>query len=362
MKFLALTMLIFLSQFTNGQTRPRVYTTFENVAVFDDFNYISNRWEQKSTSTESFIISEKIYSIQRIHDSYFSISLARDVPDLGDFELITSIEIPKTKTNKGASGGVVMKAQKTGNGALILEINAKRQYRFKLIKNGAIKTLFGDKNNGWIKSKNLRSKGVNEIRIATEGNEYDIFFNNKFERSLIETSFRKGRLGFYAGPRSTMIARLFIVKINGDLEEVQNPKKEDIEEPVEKDDTYTELVKVFKTKIDKQQAEIEQLTEDLNICKANLSIDTASASKVKVLNKQNKELNAEVDRLENELNTARKRLTYLESMKEDIESQPNGDLILNLTELLSREKEKNKKLSKENEQLRKEIGELRHRN
>jgi len=42
-------------------------------------------------------------------------------------------------------------------------------------------------------------------------------------------------------------------------------------------------------------------------------------------------------------------------MKKDIESDPNGDLILNLTELLSAEKRKNRELRKEIEELKKQL-------
>jgi hypothetical protein len=361
MKYLGLIMLLFLSKFTSGQNSPRVYTTFDNVAVFDDFSYITNRWAQKSSSAERFIISDKKYTVSRVKNTYFSVTLAKDLNSLSDFELITSIEVEKSKENKKASGGVVLKAQKSGNGALVLEINNKRQYRINALRNGVMKPLFGDKNDGWIKSKYLNKTGINEIKIATRGGEYDVYFNNQFERSFIETSFKSGRLGFFANAQSTLIAHVFILKINGSL--ADKPKKEEKEiSESGGDDTYTELVKVFKAKIDKQQAEIERLTYDLNICQANLAIDTTSASKVKVLEEDNKALQTERDRLEEELKQAKKRLTYLESMKEDIESQTNGDLILHLTGLLSKEKDKNKALEQQVEDLKKEIGELRRRN
>ncbi|MCO4819757.1 MAG: hypothetical protein KC517_09045 [Bacteroidetes bacterium] len=363
MKYLSLIILLFLSKFTNGQNSPRVYTTFENVAVFDDFSYVDSRWDQKNSSAERLIISENKYRVERIKESYFTVSLAKDVPDVKDFEIITSIELEKNKANKMASGGLILKAQQSGNGALILEINAKSQYRFRVMKNGVFNSLFADKNDGWIKSANLRKKGVNEIRIATKGNEYDLYINNVFERSLIETAFKSGRVGFYADARSTITAHVFILKINGKLESVKVDKKE--EKPIEndsKDDTYTQLVKVFKDKIDKQQAQIGRLTEDLNVCKANLTLDTSSASTVKVLNKENKQQLDRIATLEQEVEEMQKRLSYLESMKEDIESQTNGDIILHLTKLLSDQKAENNALKKDKLELQKEVSELRRRN
>ena len=148
MKYLSLIILLFLSKFTSGQNSPRVYTTFENVAVFDDFSYVDSRWDQKNSSAERLIISNNSYRVERIKESYFTVSLAKDIPDITDFEIITSIELEKNKANKNASGGVILKAQQSGNGALILEINAKRQYRFRVMKNGVLNSLFADKNDG----------------------------------------------------------------------------------------------------------------------------------------------------------------------------------------------------------------------
>lgn len=363
MKYLGLIWLIFLSQFTNGQNARRVFTTYQNVAVFDDFSYVTDRWDQKKTGSESLIISENVYTIQRIKDSYFTVSLARDIPALSDYEMIASIEVERDKSNKEASGGLIFNAQSSGNGALILEINNKKQFRISVLNNGHKTAMFGDKNGGWQKSKYLNKKGINEIRLVTQGNEYDLYFNDVYERSFIQTSFSSGKVGFFADARSTMLARLFIIKINGQLDETPAKKKEEVSETTSGgDDTYVELVKVFRDKIDKQQAEIAKLTEDLNICKANLSIDTASVSKVKVLKEENIKLKEDLKKLESDVEQAKKRLAYLESMKEDIESQTNGDLIIHLTELLAKEKEKNKKLTAEKQELQKEVGELRRRN
>ena len=209
----------------------------------------------------------------------------------------------------------------------------------------------------------MRKKGINEIRIATKGNEYDLYINNQFERSLIETAFKSGRVGFYADAQSTITAHVFILKINGKLETIKADEKTvEPKETDSKDDTYTQLVKVFKDKIDKQQAQIAQLTEDLNVCKANLTLDTSSANAVKVLRKENKEQLTRIETLQREKQQMEKRLSYLESMKEDIESQTNGDIILHLTKLLSDQKAENDKLKQDKLELQKEISELRRRN
>ena len=83
---------------------------------------------------------------------------------------------------------------------------------------------------------------------------------------------------------------------------------------------------------------------------------------MKVLSKENNSLKTKVEQLEKDLAQQQKRLSYLESMKEDIESQTNGDIILHLTKLLSEQKEENNQLKKEKIELQKEVSELRRRN
>ena len=50
------------------------------------------------------------------------------------------------------------------------------------------------------------------------------------------------------------------------------------------------------------------------------------------------------DSLSRELNKSKKRLSYLESMKEDVEKGSNGDLVLNLTSILAESTKENKSL------------------
>ena len=364
MKYLHLILLLFLSQFTNGQNSPRVVKSFDNVSVFDDFSYITNRWNQKNSATERMIISDGRYRIERLKNTYFTISLAKDVANIEAFDVITSLEVERSKANKDASGGLVLKAQPTGSSALIVEINAKKQYRILMMRGGSFTALFSEKNDGWIKAPSLNKKGYNEIRVVTNGAEYDLYFNSEFVRSFIITSLKTGGIGYYAGAQSAINAKLFIIKTDGTtpLSPVKPQETKPREDEPSKDDTYVELVKVFKAKIDKQQNEIETLTEELSICKANLAIDTTSANKVKQMKTEMEGLKNRVQTMEAKLESTKKRLAYLESMKEDIESQDNGDLILHLTQLLSDKKDENEKLKAEKAELLRQIGELRRRN
>jgi len=349
MKYLSLLLLLILSKFTNGQ---QVFTKFEKVVMFDDFSCISNRWEQKNNSTDQLIISDEMYTVKRLKDTYFVVSLPEQGQEYANFEVVSSIKLEIDPTNKNSSGGLIIKAQKTGDGALILEFNAKKEYRIGVMANGNMQLLFGSSNGGWIKTKHLKKNGFNEVRIITSGNEFDLYFNTKFVRTFIETTFETGRIGFFANAKSGVVADYVLIRANEAKEsETENPE----------DKTMTELATIFKNKIDQQHATIDQLNQDLNICRSSLSLDTSVISQNKTLKKENSDLLFRVNSLETELEKAKERLSYLESMKADIESNSNGDLILNLTQMLSRENAKNEVLKKENEKLRKDIKELQQR-
>jgi len=352
MKYLSLLFLLVLSKFTTGQ---HVFTKFDKVVMYDDFSHVSNRWEQKNSTSESFIISDNQYTIKRLKESYFAITLPKTEDQFANFELVTSIKLESLDDNKSASAGVVIKAQKSGDGALIVEINNNREYRILILENGKMQAIFDDKNHGWQKSKSLRSSDFNELKVITSGNEFDVYFNKKYERTFIETTFEAGRIGFYAGAKSALISDYIIIRADEVAEATSGSMSSS------EDHTYTELALVFKTKIDKQRKEIDILSEELGKCKSSLSIDTSAARENKTLKKDNRELNQKVVELEAAVERSKDRLSYLESMKEDIEKNTNGDLILNLTELLSREKSKNEDLKKENEKLKKDLKEVQQR-
>ncbi|MBI1307930.1 MAG: hypothetical protein GC181_15105 [Bacteroidetes bacterium] len=340
MKYLSLLLLLILSKFTTGQI---VNKRFERTVLHDNFSYVSSRWEQRNTATESFITSDNKYIVKRLKDSYFAISLPNISEEYADFDLVALIEVEQSKENKNASGGIVLKAQKSGDGALILEINNNKEYRLRLMQKGKFITLLSNDNEGWIKSGNLKKKGANQVRIVTFGNEFDLYFNKQHERSFVETTFTAGKFGLFANAQSTLICT--------DINIMANEAYTEINENADK--TYTELAQLFKTKIEKQQKDLDDLFRQLNECRSNLMIDTSAMSSNKTLMDENSRLKSRVNELETDLQKNKERLSYLESMKEDIEQNSNGDLIINLTELLAREKEKNTELQKENERLKK---------
>lgn len=357
MRYLAVLFLWAMSQFVNGQTGPRVITKFDKVVMYEDFSYVTNLWEQKNSGSESFIISDKHYTIERSKNTFFSISLPVEADPVEAFELSTAIKVLPNKQNKRASGGVVLKAQKVNSDALVLEINVRREYRFSLLKGGE-KQYISQGKEGWVKSSNLKTDDFNEIKVLSYGNVFDIYFNGQFETSFIEATLTEGLMGFYADASSTIVADFFILKTKIEKPSilvVESPTPQETKEV--EDPTYKALAQAFTAKFDKQQEEIQSLKQELHECKSALTYDTTSQRQAAEFKVKNAELNQRIQQLENQLKQAEQRMTYLETLKSAVESDVNGDLILQLTQFLSDERDKNAALKKKISDLESRLAE-----
>ena len=78
-----------------------------------------------------------------------------------------------------------------------------------------------------------------------------------------------------------------------------------------------------------------------------LNYDTTLIAKASELEIQNTFLTYQLDSTTQLLQKNTSRLLYLESLKEDIEKGSNGDLVLNLTQILANLKKENAAIKKE---------------
>jgi len=351
MKYFIGLSLLLVSNFTSGQ---KIFRTYEEVIVKEDFTSNVSEWPIKQSGTEMFHILDEAYNLHRVSDQYFSIAFAKEFREFNNFEVSAKVKIVRQRSNKDASGGIVFRAQQSGDDAMILEVNNKRQFRLQLIRNGSLMPFFKNDEDGWMKSPDLAPFKYNTVTIKAEGSTLDLYINGEFQRSFVEPNFKPGAIGFYVDASSHMQVDDLSVAVSSRSNFVkQNSAKE--EKEVVDEDGYEEILLVFRKKISDQQTKIEELEGDLARCQSNFTMDTTLQGKNKKLSKENKEMSRKIIKLEEDLYKAQNRLEYLESMKKDIESDPNGDLILSLTELLAAEKRKNKELRKEIEELKKQL-------
>lgn len=332
-----------MSHFVNAQN---VFSKFTDTLVTDDFRTNKFNFPQKYTAFEISIIENGQYRVKRLSDQGKSISYLKTDKPLYACQVTAEIEIPKGSKN---GGGLVLYGQSTSDGAIFLEVKEKKQYKIYKQSGTQLRLLSGSaKTQGWAKAKSMNSSGKNTITVKMENGYIDIFFNNVFTYTVFDTEFNNGKVGIYAAQNSEIVLTKFIVlkkkdpllgvQLNNNTGQPNNGTSQNNDNA---DPAFQEVILIFKTKIDQQQVTIANLQSELDKCKSVLNYDTNLVSRSQELETQNRILSYKLDSTTKVLRQDKKRLEYLESVKEDIEKGSNGDLVLSLTAILADIKKEN---------------------
>ena len=353
MRYILFALVFSLSFLVNGQN---VLEQFNKLTLDEQFETSSSHFPQKYNAKELFMWSDRAYIVKRIDPMDYSVSYARLDESLKSFHMVMELELMKTKEN---AAGLVVHGQKRGNGGIIIEINSKKKFRIKKLYNGQEKYLSISKKEGWIKSKYIRKKGRNTIEVKSANGYYDLYINGYFVYTVFDLQFVTGECGFYVKGGSEM--RVHSVSIFEQGVNSNNPitdSDEDTTATSDVDPSFQEVILLFKTKIDQQQNEINELQAAVDRCKSQLNYDTTLVSRSSDLETENERLLFLLDSTSTALEAATSRLEYLESFREDVEAGSNGDLVLNLTSILADIKKENASLKEENLGLKNENQEL----
>lgn len=355
MRYLTCVILIIVSNLTYGQL---VSVDFNHVVLFDDFTANVNNWNERTSEKEYFRIQDEKYTLKRLSDVFFSVSMPQEHNDYSTYKVSAKIKVEEDKENNKASGGLMFMGQRSGIGAYALEMNARQQFRLLILQNGSLHPLYPERDQGWVYTKDIKKGKSNLVEIRSANGSFDLFINGQYQQSFISDTYPSGAIGFYVNAKSTLEVDFIKIEARSDGIVSENPEEVDPEDI--EDETYSQLILIFKTKIDDQQKEIDRIKRELSVCKSSLNIDTTARKQNTDLRRENNELKIRLQKVETSLTKAQTRLEYLESMKKDIENSQNGDLILGLTDLLSKEKKKNDELSKKIATLEGEIKSLKN--
>lgn len=361
MRLAVLGVIICLSVFGWAQ---EVTTTFKDTVLFDNFSTTEYNFPQKYNAKELLILENNQYRIKRISNEDYSIAFAKLDQPVAAFELRTDIQFVKTK-NKSASVGVVLHGQAANNGAIILEFNGKRKFRVTKLFDNQFRYLSGTaEEQGWVKSKSIERKGTNELKVRAQNGNYDIYFNDAYVYHIYNNQYKEGKIGFFVNGASEMIAERFLLLNNSTSSENTSIKNKGLVTDGSRieDPSFQEVIKIFKNKIDNQQAKIVSLQQQIDDCRAMLNYDTSLITRAKTLDIVNSQLTEQLDSVSRALRQAESRLVYLESLKEDVEKGSNGDLVINLTTILADVKQENKTLKSQAEQYKVETEKLKEDN
>jgi predicted RNase H-like nuclease (RuvC/YqgF family) len=104
-------------------------------------------------------------------------------------------------------------------------------------------------------------------------------------------------------------------------------------------DIFKELFLAIKIRAERQQVRISELQKELDRCNAIIDLSASQDKELIELLLSNLELLKKIESISSELEQLRKRNKYLETILEDYEAGDDGDLLLNLTELITNLKE-----------------------
>lgn len=353
MRYFLWLVIVLATKYGNSQ---QVSRTFDKSLIQEEFETPSDRWEKRYTAIELMVVQDNALLLKRMSSTGFSVAFPSDIPEISKAEVITSFKLNR-KT--ASSGGLVFFANQAGNKALLLEVSENGRFRVKKLKSGNFSVITKSKKEGWIKPKGYKKNDYNIWTIKSDNGLMDIYINGKFQTTCTDQDVTSGRIGVFANSGSSI--EVDFLRINGASDDINNilPSSQNGSE-------NAEILQLFKTKIEEQQKDIQKLQQDLAFCRSMSGIDTSARKANKDLTQKNQDLSKKVIQLEQELELKNKRLSYLENMKADLEKSQNGDIILNLTDLLNKEKNEHsatkellQKQIEKSDRLQKEIDALK---
>jgi len=316
MKNFFTTLLLYAILINNGIAQQISSDAYNQTEIHEDFSQEGQFFPIKNTTENQFIIDNGDYFLSRNNmDSQYIINCNNS--SFSDFILKTSIRIGPSN-NKNASIGITLKSQQKGEGAIIFEINTKREYRIKQLLNNTYKILSGiNKNEGWVKSKKIY--GVDEhnaIEIRTENNDYDVYINNDYLTTFFNQDYRSGSCGIIISAETKARIAYYHLSTQGknatptatNTNEITSNTNTGERENQEEDE---EELKILKRKNDEKATII--IEQEKEIASLNRRITNLKNSNLKSEGLENKD--ETITKLNAELKNAKQEISDLKNIK-----------------------------------------------
>ena len=326
--------------FYPAQTQ-QVTKEFMKLVWEDNFQKLENTWAQQSTTDNFFIGSSEGFEVWRKSKNNGYFIFPQKVQEFRVFEAAVHFVFDGKGSPENAAG-LVLQAQPDGSGAVIVEVNRKKQFRVRRASSNRIMPV-NEPNKGWRKP-NKKIKG-NEMIVTVKTNDkvYDLFINGIYVYTFTEIEFSKGWIGLYVGPDTRVIYKKISVKIDDESSSVPTELSAFPDDRKSLNLVIARLKEVIQKK-DLRIADLENQLKD----QTGLNYKADS-----VLLKQSQEAVARVDELEIELEKAtedrlklEKELLKLQQFKNAASASDGGnvaDNLININEELRLELQKSKK-------------------
>ena len=327
-------LLAFLSTTLNAQQISS--DAYNKDVIHEDFNTEGEYFKIVTTTDNYFILDKGDYLLSRNNkDSEYAIIANNS--SVTDFVLKTAVRIGPS-ANKKASVGIILKAQQDGKGAIIFEINKKREYRIKQLIGDSYQTLSGNaKQEGWVKNKLVH--GVDEhnfIEIRSEKNIYDIYINSEYLTTFFIPDFTSGSCGLIISPATKARISYYYINTKGESTAIANYTNEDT---ASVNQTIEQLNKRIVI-LEENNAKLNELNTDskalqLDEIKALTAKNTSLANITTEQEKEIIELNSLITSLKEKANKAEELETSNTSLQTTVSSltSENNSLSSEVTNL-----------------------------
>ena len=296
-------LLAFLSTTLNAQQISS--DAYNTDIIHEDFDTEGKYFKIVTNIDNYFVLDNGDYLLSRNNkDSEYAIIANNS--SVTDFVIKTEVRIGPSN-NKKASVGIILKAQQDIKGAIIFEINKKKEYRIKQLIGSNYQILSGnEKQDGWLKNKLIN--GVDEhnfIEIRSEKNIYDIYINSEYLTTIFIPNFNSGSCGLIISPATKARISYFYINTKGESNVVANhtiKNTASVNDSIEELNKRIVILEENKAKLNElnsnnkalQSTEVEVLTAK-NTSLANITIEQE---------KEIKELNYLLTSLKEKVNKA----------------------------------------------------------
>lgn len=339
------TCLLALLVFFYPAHTQQVTKEFNRLLVDEDFTNLNNKWDQQSNSDNSFIGLTQGFQTWRKNEKSGFFIFPQKKQEYSVFE--TSVNFTfNSKGGKNQSAGLVLQAQDDGTGAVLIEINKKKQYRIMRAFNNRLVPISGE-GDGWMKGKKAITSSENTVMLRTYDKIYDLYINDKYITSFTEIEYSRGQIGLYIGANSMAVFHRFIVKTDDDHVGDDSPKPGSIDE----EKTLSQVIVKLKETINKKDKRILELENEVRGMNGRSIADSNILRQKADLENRLIACNRELETLKSENYILNSKLKELEEFKRLITQNENGDIIINLSNLTAEQKKQIEGLQSQVKQL-----------
>ncbi len=300
--------------------------------IDDDFTRLAGNWNQLSNADNLFIGSEKGYQAWRKNtkSGFFLLPEKPETYSVFEAQLRFNFE----PGSKNQSAGLILQAQADGNGALVIEINGKKQYRIRRAVNNRMISMSGE-GEGWVKNKKALTTGLNSIMVRTYDKIYDLYINDVFIRSFTEIEYSEGKIGVYIGPGSKATFQHLSIKTDDD----HVGQKGNNNGPMDEEKTLSQVIVKLKEALNKKDKRIAELEAELRNANSRGMQDTVLIRQKTEAESKWLQCSRDLANLKSQTEALQAKVESLEDFKRTVKDNENGDVIINLTKLTATQKE-----------------------